>query len=327
MIGESGLHAQRSAYTTSAYVQLNVTLIPRADCGEVPSRSTWMASPMMSIRTRMVTGSSSPSASTSPRQVPSGSPARMVRIARSLRVRISCPIPSRSGRPVSSRNSATPFFTTLLEATWAIRSPDDDVGDAHVRTDEAHEFRILPSGSEEERRRDDETFLVDVARVAREDPPPDVGRVGAARGEADESPSSEEGRDHGVVVELRRPEPRIVREQHVARAQGRGRIALEKRLHLGGHHPEERDLALARLGDEVAARVEEGVREVVRVGHVAREGGALEGHCALVHDGEEPVPPDSDLGGVEGDARPGHDSALGVRSPSVDPERRRQART
>ena len=117
-----------------------------------------------------------------------------------------------------------------------------------------------------------------------------VGRVAAGREVADDAVFEEHRREHGHIVDLTGGEPGVVGDQDIARRQRGGRDGLQEMTHAGGHGVDVAGSAGERLGDHVAAGVEDPAGQVLGLADHRREGGAHERDLLLVDDRKQPVP-------------------------------------
>ena len=154
-------------------------------------------------------------------------------------------------------NSSSRSPPTAPPAIWAWRSPSTIVGQAHVGADDLHERLVGPPRLVELHDRDPQPLLVDLARLGREHVAADVGRV-AGRGEEGHAVvAAEDRRADGDVVELPRRLPGVVGDQHVAGPQRVERVGAQEVAHGEGHRVDVARRAGHRLGDHVAAAVED----------------------------------------------------------------------
>src|SRR5579863_1504890 len=88
---------------------------------------------------------------------------------------------------------------------------------------------------EQFRDRNAQTFLEDLARLARENAPADIGGMTGAGKVPDHASIFEDRRKYRHIVDLASGLPGIVRNQHVARLESFCRISLQEMTNAGSH--------------------------------------------------------------------------------------------
>ena len=140
--------------------------------------------------------------------------------------------------------------------------------------------------------RDEQAFLVDLARLGGEHVAADVGGV-ARRGEERHAVvAAEDRRADRHVVQVPGGLPGIVGDEHVAGGERLHRVLGDHVLHREGHRVDVSGRAGDRLRHHEAAPVEDARGEVARLAHDRRERRPHERGGLLVDDADQALPAD-----------------------------------
>src|SRR5262249_46336786 len=164
-----------------------------------------------------------------------------------------------------------------------------EVGHAHVGADHRLQGLADPSRLVELHDGDEEAFLVDLARLGREDVAADVRGVAGGGGESYEGAAAGHGVADGDVVEGPRGLSRVVGDDHIAGGPGFEWIDIEDVLHGERHGVDVPRRSRHRLRHHPTAAVEDARGEIARLAHDGGEGGAHQGGGLLVHHADETV--------------------------------------
>ena len=182
------------------------------------------------------------------------------------------------------------------------------VGLAHVGEDELPDVRVALTGDVELADRDPQALLEHVPAARADAVAADVGVVDGRAEEGDDPPVLEHRHEHRDVEELAGRLVRVVRDQHVAGGQRVGRVLVEDGRGAERERVDVAGRAGHRLRHHPGPAVEHGVGEVAGLPDDRAEGGPLERLGLLVHRGDQALPQDLELDGVERAA--GHGAIL-----------------
>ena len=163
---------------------------------------------------------------------------------------------------------------------------------AHILGDQREQVVVRHARAIQHHRRDLDAFLVDLARAQGVLGAADVADMADRAGQRHQRAVAEHRRDDGDVEQVAGAEPRVVGDQHVAWLQRLGREFLEQRLHRARQGQVEHRHGARRMGQRIAARVEQIAGEVLRLGDDEREGGAADRVPHLLDHGDETAPHD-----------------------------------
>ncbi len=176
------------------------------------------------------------------------------------------------------------------------------LGQAHVGADESHERLVGPSPFVELHDGDLQPLLVDLTCLGRQHVAADVGRVARRRKEGHAVVPAEDRRADGDVIEMPGRLPGIVGDEDVTGLEGFERVGTQKVSHGERHGVDVARGSRHRLGDHVAAPVEDTGREVPGLPDNRGEGRTLQGGGLLVDDADETAPADLERDGIHHDA-------------------------
>ena len=204
-----------------------------------------------------------------------------------------------SSRSYVSHSAASRCAPTSPEAIWACRSPAMWSGWRTLDRMNFHTSSLRSPRLHQLADRDPQTFLEHVAATGADAVAADVGVVDRRAEQRDELAVAPRRHEHGHVEQLTGRLVRVVGDQHVARLERVERVLVE---HVGGADRQRVDVAGRAgdgLGDHAAAPVEHRVGEIAGLAHDRAERGPLQRSRLLVDGGDQGLPQDLELDGVE----------------------------
>ena len=209
-------------------------------------------------------------------------------------------------RTIAVDQGGEPLLTGRERGGLGLDVADALVGNADVGQDDGQDFLVHLALLEELHRRQAQAFLLDLGGAGRETArhhAADIGPVAGIGQPGEQLPPVEERLHEAHVHQMGATEIGIVDDEHVARIDLAGIVALHpldhrlgRELH-GAHEYRQAELA---LGDQrTVGGIVDAVRAVHALGDNRREGGAHKGKIHLVADLDQAVLDDGQRDGIE----------------------------
>ena len=185
-----------------------------------------------------------------------------------------------------------PAVADLVAGGERVDVADQLIRLAHVATDDPHQCRVDLARIGEFHDRQVKPFFVDARRIRTKATPADVDDMRGTGKEADQLATVKRRRDHGDVMQMARPLPRVVGDINVALKDVLPPDAADKMRHRVGHGVDVAGRAGDRLRQHLTVGIIDPGREIARLAHRGRKGGAHQRLRLFLNDRDQPVPHD-----------------------------------